>query len=49
MQSTCENPNLGIGIHLTLTCREPLTHNLYTLVDSDGNFRDLSRTNKNFI
>src|SRR5699024_571188 len=48
IQLAKENPNLGIGIHLTLTCGKPLTHNLYTLVDSDGNFRDLSHYEQKF-
>ena len=34
--------NLGVGIHLTLTCGKPILNGLYSLVDSDGNCRDLS-------
>lgn len=35
-------PELGVGIHLSLTCGRPLINNLYSLVDSNGDFRDLS-------
>lgn len=37
-----DNPELGIGIHLSLTCGRPLINNSYSLVDSNGDFRDLS-------
>ena len=36
-----KHPNLGIGVHLTLTCGSPLLKNHRTLVDSDGNFKKL--------
>ncbi|SFE12584.1 hypothetical protein SAMN05216238_108191 [Lentibacillus persicus] len=36
-----EHPNLGIGVHLTLTCGKPLLDNHQTLVDADGNFKKL--------
>lgn len=47
-----ENPNLGIGVHLTLTCGKPLLNTHKTLVDENGNFKKLSfykneRTNVN--
>ncbi|WP_323703806.1 chitin disaccharide deacetylase [Mammaliicoccus sp. Dog046] len=43
-----ENPGLGIGIHLTLTCGKPLSKNSYSLADSDGNFRSLSHYDGKF-
>lgn len=35
-------PNLGIGIHLTLTCGRPLLATHKTIVDAEGNFKKLS-------
>lgn len=37
-----ENPNLGIGVHLTLTCGYPLLKNHKTIVDEKGMFKKLS-------
>lgn len=43
-----EYSDLGIGIHLTLTCGRPLLDNHYTLVDPDGNFKKLHHYQKLF-
>ena len=37
-----ENPGLGVGVHLVLTCGRPLLKNHKTIVDGEGNFRELS-------
>ena len=37
-----ENPELGIGVHLTLTCGKPLLDDVLTLVNEAGNFKHLS-------
>lgn len=37
-----ENPDLGVGVHLVLTCGRPLLDGHKTLVDADGNFRKLA-------
>lgn len=37
-----ENPNLGIGVHMTLTCGKPLLNTHKTLIDENGNFKSLS-------
>lgn len=37
-----QNPGLGIGVHLTLTCGKPLLNSHKTLVDETGNFKKLS-------
>lgn len=37
-----ENPQLGIGVHLTLTCGKPILKNHKTLVDENGDFKKLS-------
>ena len=37
-----ENPDLGVGVHLVLTCGRPLLDGHRTLVDVDGNFRKLA-------
>lgn len=37
-----ENPGLGIGVHLTLTCGYPLCTNHKTIVDHTGQFKKLS-------
>jgi len=34
-----QNPKLGIGVHLVLTCGKPLLDTHKTIVDSQGNFR----------
>lgn len=36
-----ENPNLGVGVHLTLTCGRPLLEGHKTIVKEDGSFRNL--------
>ncbi|WP_082232413.1 chitin disaccharide deacetylase [Halobacillus massiliensis] len=36
-----ENPNLGVGVHLVLTCGRPLLDSHRTIVDSNGDFRNL--------
>lgn len=33
-------PNLGIGVHLNLTTGRPVSRNLRSIVDTDGNFRN---------
>lgn len=40
-------PNLGVGVHLTLTCGKPLLKNLETIVEGD-HFRKLSFYQKDF-
>lgn len=37
-----ENPDLGIGVHLTLTTGEPVLKTHKTLITKDGRFRELS-------
>jgi predicted glycoside hydrolase/deacetylase ChbG (UPF0249 family) len=37
-----ENPNLGIGVHLVLTCGAPLRTDVPSLVNEKGNFHHLS-------
>ncbi|WP_032120943.1 chitin disaccharide deacetylase [Clostridium amazonitimonense] len=37
-----ENPDLGIGVHLTLTCGRPLLEGHKTIVKEDGSFRNIS-------
>ncbi|WP_349408340.1 chitin disaccharide deacetylase [Pseudalkalibacillus sp. SCS-8] len=39
IQIAKENPDLLVGIHLTLTCGSPLTKSVSSLTDSDGQFR----------
>ena len=34
-----QNPELGVGVHLVLTCGRPLVDTHKTIVDSNGNFR----------
>ncbi|CAM3628739.1 carbohydrate deacetylase [Erysipelothrix urinaevulpis] len=36
------NPNLGIGVHLTLTCGYPLLKDHKTIIDSSGRFKNLA-------
>lgn len=36
-----ELPDLGVGVHLTLTCGKPLLNNVHTLTEN-GNFKPLS-------
>lgn len=43
-----QHPNLGIGVHLTLTCGKPLLKNNHTLVDADGNFKKLHNYEQKF-
>ncbi|QHZ48785.1 chitin disaccharide deacetylase [Bacillus sp. NSP9.1] len=37
-----ESPELGVGVHLVLTCGRPLLPGHRTIVDARGNFRDLA-------
>lgn len=37
-----ENPGLGVGVHLTLTCGYPVSKGLKTIVDDNGAFLNLS-------
>ncbi len=37
-----ENPDLGIGVHLVLTCGRPLRNDIPSLVDEKGNFKHIS-------
>lgn len=43
-----ENQELGIGVHLVLTCGAPLRNDVNTLVDDNGYFYDLSFYEKTF-
>ncbi|MFX3625162.1 MAG: chitin disaccharide deacetylase [Ectobacillus sp.] len=36
-----ENPNLGVGIHLVLTCGKPVSKAVPSLIDANGRFRSL--------
>lgn len=42
VQLAKENPKLGIGVHLTLTCGYPLLKDYQTIVDENGKFKHLS-------
>ena len=42
-----QNPGLGIGVHLTLTCGRPVLNGHKTLVNEDGEFKKLSFYNDN--
>lgn len=37
-----ENPGLGVGVHLTLTCGQPLLKDCKTLADEKGDFKKIS-------
>lgn len=37
-----QNPGLGVGVHLVLTCGEPILKDHQTIVDVHGRFRKLS-------
>lgn len=37
-----ENPNLGIGVHLTLTCGSPISDNVSTLINENKEFHNLT-------
>lgn len=37
-----DNPGLGVGVHLTLTCGKPVLKGSKTLVDENGNFKKIS-------
>jgi chitin disaccharide deacetylase len=37
-----ENPGLGVGVHLVLTSRAPLSENVQSLVNKEGNFHHQS-------
>ena len=42
------HPDLGIGVHLTLTCGEPLLEDVLSITE-DGNFRKLGFYEKDFL
>ncbi len=42
-----ENPKLGIGAHLTLTCGKPVLDNVDSLTDSSKNFKSLKAYKEN--
>ena len=42
-----ENPELGIGAHLTLTCGKPVLDNVDSLTDSSKNFKSLKAYKEN--
>jgi chitin disaccharide deacetylase len=42
-----KNPSLQVGIHLVLTCGKPLLQDVPSLVDTNGNFKRLSRLKEN--
>ena len=42
-----ENPKLGIGAHLTLTCGKPILDNVDSLTDYNGNFKSLKTYKEN--
>lgn len=44
-----ENPELGVGVHLTLTCGSPVKNNVKSLVETDGKFHKLSFYEKDFF
>lgn len=37
-----QNPKLGIGVHMTLTCLAPILKDHKTIVDENGNFKKIS-------
>lgn len=39
IQLAKQNPDLGVGIHLVLTCRKPISGNVPSLVTSSGYFK----------
>lgn len=43
-----ENPKLGVGIHLTLTCNRPLLSNVPSLVNEQGYFHKITYYEKDF-
>lgn len=43
-----KNPNLGVGVHLTLTCGRPLLDNVHSLVDETGMFHKIGYYEKPF-
>ncbi|SEO56386.1 hypothetical protein SAMN04488134_10912 [Amphibacillus marinus] len=47
-QLASQHPNLGIGVHLTLTCGQPLLKGHHTIVDADGQFKKLYHYQKLF-
>lgn len=44
-----QHPNLGIGVHLTLTTGTPVLHHLKTIIDTEGNFRNQAYYKGSFI
>lgn len=43
-----ENPGLGVGVHLTLTCQKPVRNDVPSLVDEKGNFHNIKFYEGNF-
>lgn len=43
-----QNPGLGVGVHLTLTCQKPVRKDIPSLVDSNGDFHNINFYEKNF-
>lgn len=43
-----ENPGLGIGVHLSLTCGKPLREDVPSLIQSNGQFHQLSFYEEDF-
>lgn len=43
-----ENPTLGVGIHLVLTCGSPLIKEHRTIVDENGDFKKLKSYEEDF-
>lgn len=48
VQLSKQNPELGIGVHLVLTCNRPILKDHQTIVDEKGNFRNLKFYEDNF-
>lgn len=44
-----EHPDLGIGVHLTLTFLKPLSQKVNTLTDASGNFHKLTEYNQSNV
>lgn len=44
-----KHPNLGIGVHLTLTAGKPITRNTKTLTKKDGSFKSLDYYERNEV
>lgn len=42
------NPGMGLGVHLTLTCRKPIRNDVPSLVDEHGDFHKITFYEKDF-